>query len=181
GRVFVTLFGYPSKCNLRGSSYACTLSFACWMAGGSSQSGCNGSPWIVACCDTSKKKIVEHGTKNETLLPKEQEHKENFSAVLQRRTDDAGIECGISSDRLLMKRIIGGNRARFGQYPWQVYIKIGSYQCGGVLVSHHYVATAAHCIISAKLKDILVYLGELDTQDTGEVSELAPAELHRVG
>ncbi|XP_018572092.1 vitamin K-dependent protein C, partial [Anoplophora glabripennis] len=48
------------------------------------------------------------------------------------------------------------------------------------LVSRKFVATAAHCIISAGLKDILVYLGELDTQDTGKVAEPAPAELHRV-
>lgn len=47
-------------------------------------------------------------------------------------------------------------------------------------MSRKFVATAAHCIISAKLKDILVYLGELDTQDTGKVLEFAPAELHRV-
>ena len=43
------------------------------------------------------------------------------------------------------------------------------------------MATAAHCIITARLKDTLVYLGELDTQDTGKVKELEPAELHRVG
>lgn len=47
-------------------------------------------------------------------------------------------------------------------------------------MSPRYVATAAHCIITAKMKDILVYLGELDTQDTGNVKEFAPAELHRV-
>lgn len=47
-------------------------------------------------------------------------------------------------------------------------------------MSRKFVATAAHCIITAKLKDILVYLGELDTQDTGKVKEFAPAELHRV-
>ncbi|KAJ8955763.1 hypothetical protein NQ318_008637, partial [Aromia moschata] len=46
--------------------------------------------------------------------------------------------------------------------------------------SRRFVATAAHCIITARLKDILVYLGELDTQDTGKVEEYAPAELHRV-
>lgn len=47
-------------------------------------------------------------------------------------------------------------------------------------VSRRFVATAAHCIITARLTDIMVYLGELDTQDTGKVAELAPAELHRV-
>lgn len=42
------------------------------------------------------------------------------------------------------------------------------------------MATAAHCILPAKMSELLVYLGELDTLDTGEVEELAPAELHRV-
>ncbi|XP_045461086.1 serine protease 27 isoform X1 [Harmonia axyridis] len=175
GRVFVTLFGYPAKCQQRGVSHACTISIACWMAGGTSYSGCGASSWIVACCVPPKKKRQKED-KTENLSSKLREE----PAILQRRTDEVLEECGISSDRIFMKRIIGGNKAKFGQYPWQVYIKIGSYQCGGVLVSHRYVATAAHCIISAKLKDILVYLGELDTQDTGEVSEPAPAELHRV-
>lgn len=57
----MTLFGYPSKCQRRGSSHSCTISIACWMAGGSSQSGCGASPWIVACCVTPKKK---HESKN---------------------------------------------------------------------------------------------------------------------
>lgn len=48
------------------------------------------------------------------------------------------------------------------------------------LVSRSFVATAAHCIIRARLSEITVYLGELDTQDTGQVLELAPAEYHRV-
>lgn len=49
-----------------------------------------------------------------------------------------------------------------------------------ISVSLKFVATAAHCIVRAKLHDVIVYLGELDTQDTGTVLELAPAELHRV-
>ncbi|XP_044745029.1 serine protease 27 [Coccinella septempunctata] len=176
GRVFVTLFGYPAKCQIHGISHSCTISIACWMAGGSVQPGCGASSWIVACCVTQKKKRPDEQKKEK----KNSEIEVAPTAILQRRTDEVEEQCGISTDRMFMKRIIGGNKAKFGQYPWQVYIKIGSYQCGGVLVSHRYVATAAHCIITAKLKDILVYLGELDTQDTGEVSELAPAELHRV-
>lgn len=42
------------------------------------------------------------------------------------------------------------------------------------------MATAAHCIVRARLPDITVHLGELDTQDTGQVLELAPAERHRI-
>lgn len=55
------------------------------------------------------------------------------------------LECGVPSNSL-QKRIIGGDEAYFGEFPWQAHIRIADYQCGGVLVSHRYVATAAHCI-----------------------------------
>ncbi|KAG5876777.1 hypothetical protein JTB14_038454 [Gonioctena quinquepunctata] len=189
GRVFVTMFGYPAKCEKKGMSHSCTLSLACWLVGGSSQSGCGASPWIVACCVTSRKTqssshydMSKHQIDND--VQQSLELRESSVPMLQKRIDDfeedEDTTCGLSSERLFSKRIIGGKQALFGQFPWQVYIKISSYQCGGVLVSRKYVATAAHCIISAKLRDILVYLGELDTQDSADVEELAPAELHRV-
>lgn len=110
-------------------------------------------------------------------------------AILRKRVDDFATDlyentdedCGLSREnRFLQKRIIGGQEARFGQFPWQAHIRIAAFQCGGVLVSSKYVATAAHCIIRARLQEIMVYLGELDTLDTGLVRELVPAEKHRV-
>lgn len=65
--------------------------------------------------------------------------REGSIPILQKRIDDFEdfIEenemCGLSSDRVLAKRIIGGKQANFGEFPWQAYIKIGTYQCGGVL------------------------------------------------
>lgn len=53
--------------------------------------------------------------------------------ILQRRNDEVEYECGISSNRMLSKRIIGGKKAYFGEFPWQAHIKIAAYQCGGVL------------------------------------------------
>lgn len=44
------MFGYPSKCQRSGNTHPCTLSLACWLSGGSSQSGCGGNLWLVACC-----------------------------------------------------------------------------------------------------------------------------------
>ncbi|GFG33313.1 hypothetical protein Cfor_04050, partial [Coptotermes formosanus] len=87
--------------------------------------------------------------------------------------------CGVPRITL-QKRIIGGNEAHFGEFPWQAHIRIAGYQCGGVLVSRWYVATAAHCIHRARLKDITVYLGEYDTQNTGHYLEPLPEEILRV-
>ena len=40
------------------------------------------------------------------------------------------------------------------------------------MLNHLYVATAAHCVHQAKLTQITVHLGEYDTKDTEEVSQL---------
>lgn len=92
------------------------------------------------------------------------------------------MECGIprTPQNTIQKRIIGGKIAPFAALPWQVHIRIAEYQCGGVLVSQKFVLTAAHCIEQARIKDIIVYLGELDTQNSGKVFEPLPAEKHHI-
>lgn len=45
-------------------------------------------------------------------------------------------------------------------------------------MSKFFVSTAAHCIKYARLKEIIVYLGELDTQNS--VIEPLPVEKHYV-
>ncbi|XP_054739228.1 serine proteinase stubble [Anastrepha obliqua] len=105
--------------------------------------------------------------------------------MLKRRNENdvfAKPECGLprATQRTLQKRIIGGRTANFAEYPWQAHIRIAEFQCGGVLVSQNIVATAAHCIQQARLQDISVYLGELDTQNLGHIHEPLPVEKHNV-
>lgn len=49
-------------------------------------------------------------------------------------------------------RIVGGRRADYGRWPWQVLIRESTWfgifsknKCGGVLISDRHVLTAAHC------------------------------------
>ncbi|KAB0805516.1 hypothetical protein PPYR_02486 [Photinus pyralis] len=170
------MMGYPPRCEKKGVLHACTLSVACWWVGGSSQAGCGASPWLVACC---VKYTTRHDEKEIYNSIQDEEVQSNHLPVIQRRNEDDD-ECGLSSDRMLSKRIIGGDEAKFAQFPWQAHLKISTYQCGGALVSQRFVATAAHCVARASPKDIIVYLGELDTQNTGRVFEEAPSERHEV-
>ncbi|XP_048238671.1 serine protease 33-like isoform X1 [Haliotis rufescens] len=67
-----------------------------------------------------------------------------YKAWLQ---DDVG-ECGIPDvePRLKMPRIIGGNNAIPGSWPWMVSLKFAEqHWCGGVLLDKQWVLSAGHC------------------------------------
>ena len=44
-------------------------------------------------------------------------------------------QCGVSAVRrsFAQRRIVGGDEAGFGTFPWQAYIRIGTSRCGGSL------------------------------------------------
>jgi len=57
------------------------------------------------------------------------------------------LGCGISIGKLgAQRRIVGGDEAGFGSFPWQAYIRMGSSRCGGSLVNRYHVVTAGHCV-----------------------------------
>ncbi|KAK2181823.1 hypothetical protein NP493_380g01002 [Ridgeia piscesae] len=55
-------------------------------------------------------------------------------------------ECGTRSARVPEAYIVHGEQAVAGRWPWQIGLYIhGVYTCGGSLVSHDHVISAAHC------------------------------------
>ncbi len=73
-------------------------------------------------------------------------------------------ECG--RVKIARRRVVGGDSAGFGQFPWQALIYVGRDRCGGALVNRRHVVTAGHCLFSrsaggaADAASVRVVLGE---------------------
>ncbi|XP_041988277.1 plasminogen isoform X2 [Aricia agestis] len=170
-RVLASFFGYPSTCSIGAEVRTCTLSITCWLQGGTRVRGC-GSSWLFSCCIAPEpgrndfdNKIPTSEWRYKVVPPKLRQVPQRSvvpTNVFRRRVDD-DVDCGLPLSRILQKRIIGGREARFAEFPWQAHVRISEYQCGGVLISRRYVATAAHCVSRARPRDIAVWLGALDT------------------
>ncbi|XP_031966179.1 complement factor I isoform X1 [Corvus moneduloides] len=81
------------------------------------------------------------------------------------------VHCGVRNHTLTRrKRIIGGEIAGKGEFPWQVAIKDTSNEgstvyCGGVYIGGCWVLTAAHCVRANRVHLYLVWVGMLHTID----------------
>lgn len=76
--------------------------------------------------------------------------------------------------------IVGGVTAKAGEFPhmaligWQEDNGPPTWNCGGSLISYHFVLTAAHCTALRRVAPSVVRLGELDYERTDD--EAQPAD-----
>ncbi|XP_045411347.1 transmembrane protease serine 5 [Lemur catta] len=62
------------------------------------------------------------------------------------------LKCSECGARPLASRIVGGQTAAPGRWPWHASVTLGSrHTCGGSVLSPHWVVTAAHCMHSFRL------------------------------
>jgi trypsin len=78
-------------------------------------------------------------------------------------------------------KVIGGQPAEEGQYPWLVslaYSADGAAFCGGSVIAEDIILTAAHCVEEiASPDDLLVYSGSVDLE-SADIVETAVSDIH---
>lgn len=85
-------------------------------------------------------------------------------------------DCGLNRfSTKELERIVGGQPAITGQFPWQVYLRVttsqGEMLCGGSILNPNWILTAAHCVSSEQdgsytAKQIEVIAGTLTRTST---------------
>ncbi|XP_023311514.1 uncharacterized protein LOC108913614 [Anoplophora glabripennis] len=132
----------------------CEFFLSCWLSGGLLDQPCDGL--LRGCCFRGAAKKGRNDGLSIGTLEAPRETGKSSESLLRHK-----LGCGVSSPRQqAQRRIVGGEEAGFGTFPWQAYIRIGSSRCGGSLVSRRHVVTAGHCVARATPRQVHVTLGD---------------------
>ncbi|XP_038568564.1 transmembrane protease serine 9-like [Micropterus salmoides] len=83
-----------------------------------------------------------------------------LATLLTLLTQESHSQLNVCGRPVLNTKIVGGQVASAGSWPWQVSLRTSGFHfCGGSLINNQWVLTAAHCFYSLNPNDVAVVLG----------------------
>lgn len=83
-----------------------------------------------------------------------------------------------------ISRVVGGNFAKPGQFPWQaaLVLNINGFEglCGGSVISDTVILTAAHCLVSAESANVILGAYNYTQVEEGQVIMFITRQYFRV-
>jgi len=152
--------------------------------------------WKVESCENKAKFICEHDIKpvdglfgnsagsldgSSSSGDVDRNERQRDFETLRPQADHEDI-CGRRFVR--QSRIVGGQVASYGEWPWQVSLrqwKNGQFRhkCGAALLTRNWIVTAAHCVKDVSPSNLLVRVGEYNTLDTREIHKHTDRRISR--
>jgi len=88
-------------------------------------------------------------------------HQGNYSNITEVNGNYSNItevnDCGVSD--VFSARIVNGEKANVGEYPWIVSIHINDrFECGGTILNERWIISAAHCFMDYGLENPASYV-----------------------
>lgn len=155
-------------CSVDGRSGVCTYSMVCKFNKGIPLGTCRDRFIFGSCCKLPEPEMDAVIAENDDW--EEQVNNLPLDQVCGRRHEESMEH---------KARIQGGEIANRTSWPWQVGLRlkygptVTAHHCGAVLLNHHWVATAAHCVYKKSKSKLVVVLGDYSNKaedvDAGQI------------
>ncbi|XP_040569659.1 mite allergen Der p 3 isoform X2 [Lepeophtheirus salmonis] len=167
------------SCSVGDSKGRCVFSLSCLHSGGTHLGVCRENFLFGSCCKLkfNQQNLIEEN-EVEAILNEEDSSLLPTATCGMRFNDFTTPEEDLTSRRLFnsrpQSRLIGGEPALFGAWPWQISLRIiasdesSNHRCGAVLISESWAITAAHCVHYYEMEEILLRMGDYNRVEEDE-------------